>query len=691
MIPPLPLIDGTLFLDNSGWMENIMTCHRRLEYSQLLRRISSEESTALNFGTAIHSALDLRYKIYGNQPVDILYNDQVASVLSTFFDLHPTPLADHRTLNHAIEIVKRYNDKYGVEEFDLLEYDEPVKCNHCNGSGTTHPMPLTEDQQGPDCHFCAGTGKQKLMVELPFALHLYDHQLPANTLDKFDRMSGLHLDVYKIPIFYSGRIDLPLLRGPNIFVMDHKTTSMLGKGFFDEKKMSAQQKGYCFYGDTELLTRAGWVKIDSLPKDFEVAQWNNGTISFAFPSMYFEKEIDEELICLQGSVELLTTQDHRLIAKDRQSGKYKEFTSSTLPLSPNYRLPCAGKFNSIDVSHSDSLLQFCVMVQADGHITASKAIRFHFSLSRKIERCRINLKKFGIIFTETVQSDTTTVFYISSECLLVQAAIDLLTVQKEWSSFLLQANFLQLEKFLEEVVYWDGSDRGPKGFIYSTSSQNNANWIQIVATLVNRRATIHTQEQEGKLQWRVNVALKGEIGTGGLSKVKVPFKGKVYCVNVPSSYLITRRKNVVVVAGNCWAFEQLTGKKVHGYAINAIRTLMPTQATLNGKPNRKGEIKTLEAFWDESLQREWFYLSEGELDEWKNNTIDLIEEFFWHYSRGYMPMKTAWCVGKFGQCPYLDVCSLHPASDRKFMLESGNFQDNVWSPLIQPSQGKVST
>lgn len=372
-LPLLPLIDGCLFVDNSGWMEKFSTCPRALQYSQLSKRISSSESVALNFGTAIHQALDLRYKVYGSDLIDPLYMDSMSTVLSHFFNEHPTPMGDHRDLNWAIETIKRYNARYEKEEFTLLEYDEPIDCGHC--------MPLSSNTSVFDCPFCFGTGKQSFMVELPFALHLYDYSFSD---DAFSTILARYRDIPRvIPTFYTGRIDLPLYRGDQIFVLDHKSTSMLGKGFFAEKKMSAQAKGYC------------------------------------------------------------------------------------------------------------------------------------------------------------------------------------------------------------------------------------------------------------------------------------------------------------------WAFEQLTGKPVRGYGINALRTSMPTQAMLNGKPNRKGEIIPLEKFWDESFQREWFYLNPGELDEWKHNTIALIDEFFWNYARGYMPMKTSWCVGKYGQCPYLEVCSLYPKEERDFLLQSGNFTDNVWSPLISPTQGKV--
>ena len=212
-LPPLPLIDGCLFIDNSGWMESLMTCPRALQYKQLNKRISSAESAALNFGSAIHLGMEYRYRNYQSNPVDVFFQDGIAPILTEFFDQHPTPMEDWRTLNWAFELLRRYNERYGKEEFSLLKYKEPQNCHQCEGKG-----------QG--CHWCNGTGKNDMMVELPFALKLFDHK--------------------DIPVFYTGKIDLPVLLDNQLFVLDHKTTGMLGPTFFDQMKMSSQQKGYCW-------------------------------------------------------------------------------------------------------------------------------------------------------------------------------------------------------------------------------------------------------------------------------------------------------------------------------------------------------------------------------------------------------------------------------------------------------------
>jgi hypothetical protein len=333
-LPPLPLIDGCLFIDNSGWIESLQTCHRLLQYKSLALRIGVGEKPALNFGSAIHLALEHRYRKYKTDPVPDSYWNEVGIIFTEYFMEHPVPIDDWRNMNWAMKTMKEYLKKYESEDFALLG-----------------------DKDG------------NVMVELPFAIELYRHV-------------GFYYDGKEIPVIYTGRIDLPVvLPDATNWILDHKTTAMVGQQFFDRMRLSSQQKGYC------------------------------------------------------------------------------------------------------------------------------------------------------------------------------------------------------------------------------------------------------------------------------------------------------------------WAFEQLTGKKVSGYVVNVIRSKQPPDYVLRGEPSSRGKSTSPEAWWNESLQRERFYIQPSSLHEWKHNTIELVEEFFWHYQRGYLPMETALGCTAYGRCPYFDVCTTAP-EDRNVMLMSGMYADNEWSPLHQPTQSK---
>lgn len=357
-LPTIPLVDGCLFIDNSGWMESLSTCHRLHQYKSLRRRIRTEEKPALSFGSALHTALEYRYVKAQNQRIEPWLDDDIGTILQAMFDAHPTPEGDWRTLNWAVEIFRRYNERYSIEDFNLLKYATPVACPYCTTSSSD------------PCKWCDSTRLRSVMVEMSFALPLFTWE---------GSIPGLPTS---IPVYYSGKIDLPISIDGNIFILDHKTTSLLGSYFFDRMRMSAQQRGYC------------------------------------------------------------------------------------------------------------------------------------------------------------------------------------------------------------------------------------------------------------------------------------------------------------------WAFQQLTGLPVSGYVVNAIRTKEPPQYITNdAAPTRRNTKQTAEGWWYDSLQRERYYLTKSDLVEWKDTAIERINEFFWHYQRGLLPMNTESCT-KWGRCAYYDVCSLS-SDDREQFLTSTSFSDNTWSPLKDPEAIKV--
>lgn len=193
-LPPLPLIGGSLFIDNS-FIEALTQCARACEYSYLVRKRSMEENAALNFGTALHLVWDWRYHTLGSTAPDPVDEQIQIDILTKHFMENPPPLGDFRTLAHAVEANHHYNQRYGTEPFSILADSE-----------------------------------NKAMVEKPFATHFYDHHGPYGV----------------IPVHYTGKIDLVIQWDDLVWVMDHKTTSQLGKHFFDDKFASSQLPGYCW-------------------------------------------------------------------------------------------------------------------------------------------------------------------------------------------------------------------------------------------------------------------------------------------------------------------------------------------------------------------------------------------------------------------------------------------------------------
>lgn len=210
-LPPLPLIDGALFIDNSGFVEGINTCTRYLQYKVINGRISAGEKSSLNFGSAIHLALEHRYKNWQNREVDQQYYNDIGAMFDKFFAEHPPQSDDFRTMNWAMELVREYNNRYGIEEFSLLA-----------------------DKQ---------TGKP--WVELPFALGLCQiHPVTLKCLTWSGKKE--ELEPYFVGVCFTGKIDIVCSIDNNIYVLDHKTSEKIGNQFWDEYRMSSQPRGYAW-------------------------------------------------------------------------------------------------------------------------------------------------------------------------------------------------------------------------------------------------------------------------------------------------------------------------------------------------------------------------------------------------------------------------------------------------------------
>lgn len=129
--------------------------------------------------------------------------------------------------------------------------------------------------------------------------------------------------------------------------------------------------------------------------------------------------------------------------------------------------------------------------------------------------------------------------------------------------------------------------------------------------------------------------------------------------------------------GYAWAFKQTFGRRPTGYIVNGIRVRPPT------KEEQMAESVGIEpVLRKDNFERRPFFITDDDLDEWRQDTLTQVATAVWHYGSGLFPRHKKWCVGKYGTCQFYDVCSL-PASERLRVLATNAFEDNVWSPLNQ--------
>lgn len=119
--------------------------------------------------------------------------------------------------------------------------------------------------------------------------------------------------------------------------------------------------------------------------------------------------------------------------------------------------------------------------------------------------------------------------------------------------------------------------------------------------------------------------------------------------------------------GYTWAAEKIFGEPFTGLLVNALYWRPPTA---------KGIMTT-------EFHRQRFYYDPQQVKEWELNVHATINDFLSHLARGYFPMYTAWCQGKYGQCPYFGTCSMPSQFRMSDLLTSFNYTDTEWSPLAE--------
>lgn len=131
--------------------------------------------------------------------------------------------------------------------------------------------------------------------------------------------------------------------------------------------------------------------------------------------------------------------------------------------------------------------------------------------------------------------------------------------------------------------------------------------------------------------------------------------------------------------GYCWAMQEWLGRPVQGYIIDGVRIRKPT---LKSKRNEEYGIMdgSLAPIDKTDFMRIPYLVSPETIQEWKENTIELIKLLFHFHRTGTFPRYRWQCVNKYGPCDMIDYCSA-PLFARENVLQSSNFTDSTWSPL----------
>ena len=331
----------------------------------------------------------------------------------------------------------------------------------------------------------------------------------------------------------------------------------------------------CYDDKTEILTDEGWVFFKDLPKkEYRVAQvGEDKEITFVKYSDYIEYEVDEELLSFKnksGTIDLLVTKNHNMVVEREVYESYEKDSEGNML---SHKRKFTNKLELIEAENTythrhihiplpsgikaeeeNSLSweeRLLIAYQADGSTNPGgnslSSYVFHFSKERKIARLINILENLEWKYKTYETKDNTKEIHVTFPYKPSKSLKDSFNLGS------LSKN--KAREILEEVREWDGTQTEEKGSMtYYSTSEENCDFVQSVSCLAGWKSLKRSKtNREGNRKDLYTVHLVPDsprIGLRDVKKERVHYKGKVYCVTVPSHKLVVRRSGSPLVCGN---------------------------------------------------------------------------------------------------------------------------------------------
>lgn len=324
-------------------------------------------------------------------------------------------------------------------------------------------------------------------------------------------------------------------------------------------------EGECFLGGTEILTPEGWIRLDEYSGQ-KVAQWCNGVSEYVTPLAYIKKEYKGNLVYFHTktkSVNLKCTENHRVPYVDDRSGNTLTVPAVKVPKG-NARFFRTSILNSPGIDMSDDEIRLQVAIQADASLESLAEYKFglksngndgwraEFKKRRKIDRLVLILSRLGYTYKVYPQN--------GKGSTLVRFQTPPGMFYKVFPNKLYSSNLHQRNVLIDEIPHWDGHYYPSKGVKYDSVCERNVDLVQFAFSMSGKSSKKYVQTNRGGnksdlygIMWNQRLSRGSQELTAarGVKKEIVEYSGLVYCVTVPSSYIIVRIDGTIHVCGNC--------------------------------------------------------------------------------------------------------------------------------------------
>lgn len=330
----------------------------------------------------------------------------------------------------------------------------------------------------------------------------------------------------------------------------------------------------CYSDDTEILTPYGWRLIKDINIGDKVYQYNK---DFSLEETIVKNTIAKKYTGPMyefgdNSNNCLVTPKHEMIIQRKKTNGWKleKVNAEDVKFHSAIKMPKTIIYNGGTINRLSDYDKIAIAIQTDGTVgynysrSGEKSLRgnqggythqVRFKKERKISRFRDLLISSGVQYKEYLMGD--------GETYLFNVAMHRGFTYKDFSWVNLSdktANWCN--EFIEELFHWDGSI---KQRTYYSKHKDNIDFCQHVGILAGLNTTVGFTEdirENCSTKYRVMFSQKPKLWRHiiDLSRKVIDYDAYVYCVEVTSGMILTRRKGRTFIAGNCvhnLAYERL--------------------------------------------------------------------------------------------------------------------------------------
>lgn len=329
--------------------------------------------------------------------------------------------------------------------------------------------------------------------------------------------------------------------------------------------VQATQKEECYVDGTEILTPDGWKHFKDIKVGDDVVEYENGKLKFTKVLHKTERDYEGDLIHFHKKKnQCLVTPNHDMVYSDVNGTfkkvKAKDFkphnrkylphggfldNEGTQILTPEERLRIAIQADATKLTWKDTAGNIWLRGKNGGYTHS-----FGLTKTRKKERLEKILKEANVEFIAVPTNSDEVIYKIRYNHNFDYKEFDWVDLRNKSSVY--------CREFIKEIANWDGHQTTvPESFGYSSTNKKAIDKVQSIAIFAGYRTSIQVREDKRKESFNKCYKLTFmdkdlNPACHGLKKETVAnYKGKVYCVTVPSGVIVTRYQNDTFIAGNC--------------------------------------------------------------------------------------------------------------------------------------------